>query len=381
MALTILNSPGNNSSVSSEMLFVINEATKANDPVTYPNYFYILDIYVDGDIVARQRIAPDPTYKFGKADVSVILRDYVPVYKLKANYTTFQETYETRLTYHVELGEEYDGTTYTNLVTDSDRTCYKTYKERPFTSSDAVTSVSNGVASNMPKRLTGFRDEVWRIVPFFSNASGTIEYETYRSAGTSIYSGTTSFSGTNRINTLNLGLTKLAAVTSSDEEVDKIRFAFNGDDYYVNIRCSKYPVTTLAWLNPYGAYESYGFGMVSKRTNQVTRKDFSKLPYEINASGVVSYDADGVLYGTKKTYSNSIKSTLSLTSHLLTDGEYTWLADLFSSPDVYRYDDTLSKFVPCVIVDSNYDYRTYLNSRLTPLQFNIEFAEYNSQFL
>lgn len=88
------------------------------------------------------------------------------------------------------------------------------------------------------------------------------------------------------------------------------------------------------------------------------------------------------MYGSKKGYNSLIKTSLSLTSHLLTDAEYVWLADLLSSPDVYMYNETLERFVPVTIGDNNYEYRTYANSKLTPLQLVINFTdEYNSQFL
>ncbi|MCL5459759.1 hypothetical protein M3M33_14075, partial [Loigolactobacillus coryniformis] len=88
------------------------------------------------------------------------------------------------------------------------------------------------------------------------------------------------------------------------------------------------------------------------------------------------------MYGSKKGYGSNVKVSLALTSHLLTDGEYEWLADLFNSPDVYFFSTVLDRWVPCSIGDSNYEYRTFKNSRLKPLQFNINFTdEYNSQYL
>ena len=120
--------------------------------------------------------------------------------------------------------------------------------------------------------------------------------------------------------------------------------------------------------------------MVSKKSIEIEKKSFEGLPYNINASGVVSYAANNVLYGQKKDYSKLIKTKLSLISHLLNADEYTWLADLFKSPDVYLY--TSSGWMPVSISNNNYEYRTYLNSRVTPLQFDVEFTgNYNSQFL
>lgn len=64
------------------------------------------------------------------------------------------------------------------------------------------------------------------------------------------------------------------------------------------------------------------------------------MNYRINASGEVSYEADNVYYGGKKGFATNGKTRLSMTSHLLNESEYTWLADLFISPEVYILLDT-----------------------------------------
>lgn len=388
MALTILTAPGNTYSVSNEMLFIINESTKANDPVTYPNYFYILDIYIDGNIVSRLRVPPDPTHKFGKFDVSVVLRNYVPAYGLKATYANDTEQYDITLAYTCELGEEYNGTLYTNLVTDVERTAYRTYATRPFLSSNIIGNIVNGFASNMPFTMTGYKDEKWKIVPAFSNVSGVdFEYSVIGSDGSLIADDFIVYQGQNNINQFNVGFQKVSSELSLPQhdidDASKITFSLDAlGSYVVNLTCTKHQIYTLAWLNPYGAYESQSFALVSKKKNEITRKEFAQLPYQINASGEVSYDSNGVMYGSKKGYAASVKVSLSLTSHLLTENEYTWLADMFNSPDVYIFLEDIDRFVPVTILENNYEYRNYSNSRLTPLQFNVQFTDiYNSQFL
>ena len=385
--MTILTAPGNESSVNNEMIFVTQDA-KALDPVTYPNYKYVIDVYVDGDLKARLRATPDPVYSLGKFDVSVILRDYVPAYGLKANYANTTETYDINVAYTCKIGEEYGDTLYTNLVTDSERTCYKTYAPRPFLDSDVIGTITDGIASNMPMTMTGYKSEKWKIIPTFSNVTGVFfTYGVIGSDGSLISDEDLPYSGTNNINQFNVGFQKaianLALDQSDIDDAATVRIDLDGlQYYYINLICSKYTPVTLAWLNPYGAYESQSFGLVSKKQNQVSRKEFAQLPYQVNASGVVGYDSNGVMYGSKKGYASNVKVSLSLTSHLLTDDEYTWLADLFNSPDVYFFSTTLDRWAPCNIADSNYEYRTYKNSRLKPLQFTINFTdEYNSQYL
>lgn len=386
MALTILSYPADRSSVSSEMLFIINEATKANDPTTYPGYKYVLDLYFDGDLIARLKANPDPVNKFGVFDVSSILRYYVPAYGLKANYANTTETYDINVAYTVKLGEEYGDTLYTNLVTDSERTAYKTYAPRPFLSSDILANATNGMASNMPTTMTGYKDEKWKIIPAFSDASGVLfTYGVIGSDGGLISDDSIVYSGQNNINQFNVGFQKvianLALAQNDIDDAAKVFFELDGlTTYYINLICSKHPIITLAWLNPYGGYESQSFGLVSKKSIELSKKSFQQLNYRVNASGEVSYQSGGVYYGGKRDYNKGVKTRLAMTSHLLTEAEYTWLADLFESPDVYLY--TSTGWMPVSIVTNNYEYRNYGNSRLTPLQFDVEFSdEFNSQYL
>lgn len=387
--MTLLTAPGNQSSVSNEMLFILHDP-KAADPVTYPNYKYVLDIYVAGTLVSRQRSTPSPTNNLGKFDVSVILRDYVPAYGMKANYSNATESYDIDVAYTCKFGEEYSDTLYLNLITDSERTAFKTYAPRPLLTTNVIGTVDNNVASNMPRTIYNYKSSKWQLMPFYDNVSGIPDYsyQPFDKFGTAVDAAKSiSTAGylANNIIQANISFVKLfSGLTAAQQTAIDYMIIFSpaGQSYRVNYICTKYTPITLAWLNPYGAYDSYTFGLVSKKSNTVTRKEYAQLPYQINVSGVVSYDSNGVMYGSKKGFSSSVKTMLSLTSHLLNDSEYTWLADLFNSTDVYVFIDTLDRFAPVTPTENNYDYRTYKNSRLLPLQFSVQFSDdYNAQFL
>ena len=376
MSLTLLTYPADTCSVSNEMLFVIQEATKAVDPVTYPNYKYVLDVYVASALVARMKVNPDPVNSFGIFDVSKILQNYA-TYGFADPGVTVAD-YSIKVDYQVKLGEEYSDTLYTNLVVDSARSCFQTYKEKPFTSSVAI---PNGLASNMPTTTNQHGVNLHNIFNVCYNATGVTDISiVFKNEGTTVHTTSVSMADyltVNKMRRINIG-TLIATWANASTHV-----LITGDNISqrINILCSsKYTPYTLVWLNPFGAYESQSFGLVSKKTIDVDKKYYTKLDYEINASGVVSYKADNVFYGGKRGYASKVKTKLSLTSHLLSDGEYTWFADLFASPDVYFFDGT--NFIPVSITETNYEHRTYLNSKVTPLQFSIEFGtDYNTQLL
>ena len=64
-----------------------------------------------------------------------------------------------------------------------------------------------------------------------------------------------------------------------------------------------------------------------------------------------------------------------------TDEEYQWLAELMMSPLVYaeiklkeldEYSLGEKNFYPVTIKNTNYEYSTYVNNRLRPLELEIE---------
>ncbi len=394
MSLVINTQPSNYASVSDEMLFVLFEATKTADPVTYPDYRYVCDIYVASTLVARQIVRPDPVNLRGKFDVATVLRNYVAAYGLKANFASATETYTNKIAYQLKFGEQYGDTLYTNLLVDSnDRECYPSYAVRPFVDADILDnklgSGSGDWATNMPATINGYKADKWQLLAYYNDSSGNTSLTAQFSAGSTPVGTQVTVSAYTAKSILqwNISFIKLAATLGltqqQQDSITKLEVDGNINNVItVNYTCSKYPTRVLAWLNPYGGYDSYSFGLVSKKTKELTRKEFAQLNYRMDPSGVIAYHDNGVFYGSKKGYSARSKVMMRMTSHLLTALEYDWLAEMFASPDVYIYDTDLAKFIPVTITDNNYEHRTYLNSRLTPLEFTVEYSDqYNSQFL
>jgi len=380
MAIEIKTSAADTASINNEMLFVVYESTKANDPVTYPDYSYVCDVYVDSTLVERLIARPDPTYKMGIFDISKALQPYA-TYGL--NLANSQIDYNARVSYRLKFGEQYDGVLYTNITVDSsDRYAFKSYIQRPFSSNS--NSLTNGILSNRPSVTKYHRDQVYNLLPIFSNVSGITDYslKEYNSSGGLLSTTSINMGGyvENTIRQFNLfGLVTINSSASYLEILD------GGSNlrHRVDLLCeTKYPAHTIVWCNRYGAYESQSFGLVSKKTIETQRKTYARTPWEINASGTITYESNDVFYGSRRGFSTITNTKLLMTSHLLTGDEYEWLSDMFRSPEVYLYLVELGKMLPVIVSEIGYEYRTYANSRLTPLQITVEFSDmYNSQFL
>lgn len=379
MAITIQTAPSNTGSVNDEMLFVVAEVVKTADEVTFPDYRFVCDIYVNSIFLARLKARPDPVYKMGVFNVGPILRSS-SAYGLQGNFPAGYFDYNVAINYQVKFGEEYADTLYTNLVVDSsDRETYQTYKKKPFLNSNVI---ANGKISNMPSIISAYRPLYHHYIPFFSNVSGVadLQLDAYNAAGVLVASSTTSNAGyvAKTVRQFSVGE---SPVNNSLYDISYVLLS-GAFTQRINYICSKYTPIVLAWLNPYGAYESQHFGLLSKKNVEISHKDFGQLDYRWNSSGVVSYGANNTFFGGKRNYSSNVIQRMKITSHLLNDDEYTWLADLFISPDVYMYDPATSYFQPVRIIETNYEYRTYKTDKKTALEFSIEYAaQYNAQFL
>ncbi len=151
--------------------------------------------------------------------------------------------------------------------------------------------------------------------------------------------------------------------------------------YQFNLVCEpKYTRYTLHFLNKFGGFESFDFRKVSRKGLNIEKSDFGKLPYTVDSNGAISYvNSNNVYNETRSTYASLFSERLTLNTDILTDQEYTWLADLVLSPLVYI--ELEGYLVGATIRSNNYDFRKVVNDRLTNLTIDLEFGDqYSAQF-
>jgi hypothetical protein len=101
-----------------------------------------------------------------------------------------------------------------------------------------------------------------------------------------------------------------------------------------------------------------------------TRKDFTQRDYKFNGSSVDYYSASNRYYESKTNYHQKADWTYKLTADALTDDEWTWMADLITSPQMLMEID--GDFYPVTLKTSNYEYSKYVNNKLRPLELEFE---------
>ena len=152
MAIAINNTPVDYSSLNGDLIFTAYESVKANDPVTYVGYKYICDVYVGGVLITRLKSNPDPVYKRGFFNIARSVRNYISFQFNPASGFNPQSfgNGEWWLSIQCKFGEEYGGTLYTNLTTDSARVFYNHYNGRLTTTDTILSNYIDRAASNRP---------------------------------------------------------------------------------------------------------------------------------------------------------------------------------------------------------------------------------------
>lgn len=393
--LVINHTPSGYPSAHGDLIFVVFESVKTVDPITYPSYKYVCDVYIGDTLVTRLKKLPQPDNLRGVFNVGPIIRSYVSsVFNPTANQLRAQQSglNEFFVTATMKFGDEYDYTTFTNLTVDSARNYYNHYNGRMLGETSILDDYVDKALSVRPYATPIDQDDDFSFVSFLPSDTDdiTLSIKKYTSAGLA-GTITSSFtpSGANVLQVFNIAPSAINTVSPG--------FIVDGVSYYTvefqtpndtndsifrfDLTCEAiYDVKTLHFLNRFGGFESRNFTKVSKKTSRIEKSEFGKLPYTISSVGAVDYyNSNNVYNETRSVYSSRYEEKLTLNTDLLSDDEYVWLADLVYSPLVYLEDD--GYFLPVVISQSNYEFKKRQTDKLTNLTLDIEFGDkFNTQY-
>jgi hypothetical protein len=389
MAIVINSNPGTYYSANEDLLFTVFEATKAIDPVTYPDYKYICDIYINSVAVASLVSYPNPTNYRGFFNIGPVVRAYIAAAFNPSSGLRPQEfgSGEFYIDVQCKFGEDYGGTTYTNVTTDSSRTYYGHYNNRLIGVLTNLSAKTDKAATNRPVvnyiELTG--EEAF--IPYLPSTTGsiTVEVKSYNYSNTLVATNSTTFSPStaNSLQQFNASPTAINSVWAGmiTDYIKYYTYKINNSLFQFNIDCNAIFTTyVLHFLNQYGGFESFAFRFVSRKNIDLTRSGFQKLPYSMDASGNISYKSSNGVYNQQEAnFATTWKEKLQLTSGMLTDDQYTWLGDLVISPVVYLASGAY--FIPVTITANTYEYRKFVNDKLKAFEITVQYGDVlNAQY-
>lgn len=391
--MTITATPPAYSSLQGDLIYTVSDA-HASDPVTYPNYKFVGDVYINGVMFHRIKKVPDPVTGIGIFNIGQLVRNYLTVtFNPTANNIVAQRlgAGEFSLQVTMKFGEEYSYITYTNILSDSARLFYNNYNDRiDYTS---LTGLADKVLSDRPNQTPVKSNSTFNFIPFLPSDTDvvTVRVKTYDYSNSLVtsYNYSLTPAAANELVIINASKNAINAGSSGaiNDSIKYYTVEFDTPNiapdsiYRFDMTCEAiYDVYTIHFLNKYGGFESKDFTKVSRKTISIEKKDFGRLPYTVDGSGIVSYkSANNVYNESRSVYSSQYKEKMTLNSDLLTDAEFTWLQQLVLSPMVYL--ESNGVFIPCVITENNYEPKLTVNDELNNLVINIEFGEQlNAQF-
>jgi hypothetical protein len=292
----------------------------------------------------------------------------------------------------MKFGEEYSYTTYTNLLIDSERQFFNNYNGRMAGILTSLTGFESKFLSSAPPLVPIVCSTLNHFIPFLQTSTDGYNVLVKKYIG-----------GIQQGSTLSIGIgvedvNSLFVLNVSSNAINAISpgYITCGIDYYTVTLTDADGVTdmktfkpvceqindvyALHFINKFGGPETKDFNKVSRKTIQIEKKDFGKLPYTIDSSGIVSYSNSNKVYNeSRSVYSSQYKEKMILNSDFVSDAEYIWLQELVLSPMVYIEAD--GYYYPVVIVESNYEQRKEINDELTNLTLSIEFGQQlNAQY-
>jgi hypothetical protein len=370
------STPPEYSSVNDHLVYVAYDA-HAIDPVTYPNYKYVAEVWINGVKQFTARIFPQPDNGRGIFDFGSVVRSYINATFAPGAGIAAQElgvdTFNTAVV--IKLREEYSGTVGAVVLTDSSRVYFNHYNGR-YNDFTALSALTNKPLSNRGLVLEVSITSNYLFLPYFSTSPSA--FNVVITGGTATRTKTITPTAANTLQVLNISPGTINGEYSGNftSATESYTVAVGGVTYTVKIVCpGKCTNYMLHFLNKWGGFESMLFNKARRFTMEIERKQFRQLPFRVSSSGVASVKSGIVMHQQPTVYASKWKEKLKVSTDYLFDVDYQWLAQLVASPLVYLEDG--GTMYPVVITDTNYEPKEYVIDRMTNLALTLDFGTTN----
>lgn len=368
------------SSVNDSLVWVVYDAHSTN-PITYPNYKYVAEAWINGSKVATSRRFQQPDNNMGVFDFGAVIREYI---------TATLPTIGTGLLAKemgqgafsidvvIKIREEYNGTIGAIVLTDSTRTYFNHYNGRTseFT---ILSSLGAKPLSTRQINIEVFSSNDNFFLPYFAPSSASFNVVV---TGASTHTKTITPTALNTIQLLNISPTAINNEWAGtiNAATQSYTIAVGGTTYTCNIVCeaihTNYPIH---FLNQFGGFETFNFYKVHKQSFEITKKGWKQLPYRVDGSGVVSVKTGNIMNEQQSNFGVKFSEKLKVSTNLLNDADWQFLFQLVCSPLVYLQDGTT--LYPITIQQNNYEVKQIQVDNWEQLELEVVFGTtYKTQF-
>lgn len=390
MAITINSTPENYPSAHDDLYFVVT-----SDNISQVGFKFVFDVLIDSVIVARIKLFPDPTTTKGIFNAGGIIRDYIAGYfKPNTTQTAFSYTgNDLYVSYSIRFGEEYDGTTYTNLASGS----YKAFNFvnppfRDFSTSYYQPKINTWLT---PRDISVAEVQMGeKLYAGWMNTAGTttnltLTVQKYLNGGSTDGTASTGSSvicsafvlfdlSPGAINTY-LGQSFITA--STYQYGIKVNYGGNQSaEFKIKLTCNpRWTPVTLHFLNKLGGYDSFVFRLVNRQESSVEKKSYSQLGWQYNSGAMSRYDSYKRINAGNNTFTANETVSFKLMSDYINQTDYLWMKDLITSPEVYY--EQGGYYYPVGVKTNSWSDKNRIADKMFNFELSIEFAEkINSQY-
>lgn len=378
--MTLSSTPPSYSSVNDPLVYVAYDA-HAVDPVTYANYKYVYEVWVNGTKQFTGKVFPNPTTGYGIMDIGQVVREYVDATLAPGSGILAQELGEGAFSVSIvlKIREEYNGTLGAVVLTDSTRVYFNHYNAR-YSDFTLLGSYTAKPLSTRPTTINLLFTNNYFFLPYFS--ATTTPFNVVITGGTATRTKTITPTAANTLQLLNIspGAINTDYAGNFTASTEQYTVAVGGVTYTVNVVCAGlYTPYMVHFFNKFGGFETMLFNKVRRKQYEVERKTFQQLLYRVNSSGVVSVKTGSIMHDQQTTYAAKFSEKLRLNTDLLSDAEHEWLAQLVTSPIVYVEDGGV--LYPVTVGANTYAFKEHIVDGTQNLAIDFDFGTfYKTQF-
>lgn len=390
MAITIENEPTDITPVYSDIIYTLSSTNSGQT-----NFKFVAVVKnAAGTTLAKLKAPLYTGTNYGVFNLSRILQNYVTHDFTQATLQPAKCS-NSFIAYSVEFGEEYGGTEYLNLTSDTGKYAWNALFSK-WNYSEAVSdyqidfpATSKFLTTIRRKRVTRAQYEYLYFLRGAVGGVTKVEVKAYDAAGnatTSVIKQVLNASNKdeyllrmaagvvnlNLITSGNLYSGTAGSVVPAGTVYYTIQLKNNLDDagselYRFDIieECSKYSTRTLYFLNRLGAFETLRCGMLNRDTYQIDRKQLKRNTYGFTGT---SYGRDTTAHGITS-YATTKSRKVILNTDWLNELEWVWVHELISSPVVY-----LDGNIPVTITNTQIEVFD-LNDGPQQLRIEVEYSE------
>lgn len=378
MAITVQSSPASYTSAHDALWHVVSSTNSSQT-----NFKYVFDILVNSTVVATVKNFPD-SGGYGVFDASQVVRNYLASgFNISGSSLLQYSDSFLHVDYTVNYGEEYGGTTYTNLTSGA----YKgwNYSLDPFRNS--ISTYANKFLTSRDRTAGEVVSGEKFIITYFNAdlADVTATIQKLKEDGTNDGSSSTGAGlGTNHGMILDLSPSAINAYLGSsfiNDATYSYRVTIGSDSMIVKQVCApRFTPISVIFQNQFGGYDTFAFRLLSRQQKRMQRTTYKSSEYRRVGTAMAYQETSGVQFGGNQAFGTSIDYSYKVISGYLNVDDYNLGGQLLASNEAYYFikQGSDNKFYPIIMRETSWEEKNLTSDKM--FNYELTFDLGNTQY-